>query len=186
MDDNHHIRFEKVYLDTYEQILGYAIRRCDCAQDAADVVAETFEIAWRRIEDLPAGGEARLWLYGVARNVLAGHRRGRLRHRSRHTTLDEDVVAFYARTAPSDERLEFTQVADVFRGLSDDDRELLSLVAWEGLDAAEIARVLGCSRNAVRIRLHRARKRFAHRLAAADLTFTPMTRTAQIPAGRPL
>ncbi|MBG0823278.1 hypothetical protein HS048_21335 [Planomonospora sp. ID91781] len=102
MDDNRQARFEKVYLDTYEQILGYAIRRCDCAQDAADVVAETFEIAWRRIEDLPVGDEARLWLYGVARNVVANHRRGRLRQRNRHTPLDEDVVALYTRTAPSD------------------------------------------------------------------------------------
>ncbi|WP_374058788.1 RNA polymerase sigma factor [Planomonospora sp. ID91781] len=74
----------------------------------------------------------------------------------------------------------------MFRELSDDDHELLSLVAWEGLDAAEIARVLGCSRNAVRIRLHRARKRFAHRLAAAGLTFTPTARNSQISAGRPL
>lgn len=64
-------RFEAVYRATYDQILGYAVRRCDSPEDAADVVAETFAIAWRRVERLPEGDEARLWLYGVARNFRA-------------------------------------------------------------------------------------------------------------------
>src|SRR5262249_4080049 len=50
--------------------------------------------------------------------------------------------------------------------LRDEERELLLLIAWEGLDAAGIAAVVGCSRNAARIRVHRARRRFARALAA--------------------
>lgn len=98
MDDDRKDRFEAVYTQTYEQILGYAMRRCDSPEDAADVVAETFAIAWRRMDALPAGAEARLWLYGVARNVLANHRRGQDRRRERHVALDADLADLYARS----------------------------------------------------------------------------------------
>jgi RNA polymerase sigma-70 factor (ECF subfamily) len=50
--------------------------------------------------------------------------------------------------------------------LSDDDQELLRLVAWEELGREEIALVLGISRTAVRVRLHRARRRLADEMAA--------------------
>jgi DNA-directed RNA polymerase specialized sigma24 family protein len=76
VDDDRRRRFEAVYAQTYEPILGYAMRRCDSPEDAADAVAETFAIAWRRVDALPPHAEARLWLYGIARNVLANQRRG--------------------------------------------------------------------------------------------------------------
>ena len=60
-------------------VLAYALRRAAGPEDAADVVAETFLIAWRRLSDIPAGAEARLWLYGVARHTLANQRRGERR-----------------------------------------------------------------------------------------------------------
>lgn len=161
-------RFEAVYRATYDQILGYAVRRCDSPEDAADVVAETFAIAWRRVERLPEGDEARLWLYGVARNVLANHRRGAVRRQNRSVQLDLDVADLYADTPEGS--VELGAIARTFRQLSDDDRELLSLVAWEGLDHGQIASVLDISRNAVRIRLHRARKRFSKALATAGIT----------------
>lgn len=173
-----------VYLDTYERILGYAMRRCDSPEDAADVVAETFEIAWRRVDDLPPGEQARLWLYGVARNVLANHRRGRIRRHIHQAALRENITDLYARTSPPGEEMEIRAIGRIFRDLSDDDRELLSLVAWEGLDAGEIALVLGRSRNAVRVRLHRARKRFSSGLAEAGIEFTPMNRAARVSTWR--
>ncbi len=168
MDEERTARFEAVYTDTYEQILGYATRRCDTAEDAADVVAETFVIAWRKIDALPSGTESRLWLYGVARNVLANHRRGLVRRRSRQVELDTDIADLYAYSPEGS--VELGAIARTFRELSDDDRELLSLVAWEGLDHGEIARVLDCSRNAVRVRLHRARRRFSKALATAGVS----------------
>ncbi|MFI7444835.1 RNA polymerase sigma factor [Nonomuraea indica] len=166
MDDDRKTRFEAVYAQTYEQILGYAVRRCDAPEDAADVVAETFAIAWRRVDALPPGEQARLWLYGVARNVLANHRRGAARTRS--AVLEADVADLYSHTP--DSAIELSAIAVAFRRLPEADRELLSLVAWEGLDAGQIARVLGCSRNAARIRLYRARRRFSKALAGAGVT----------------
>ncbi|MFG3442364.1 RNA polymerase sigma factor [Nonomuraea sp. NPDC047897] len=165
MDDDRKTRFEAVYAQTYEQILGYAVRRCDSPEDAADVVAETFAIAWRRVDALPQGEQARLWLYGVARNVLANHRRGTARRRP--AALGDDVADLYARTP--DSAIEVGAIALAFRELPEADRELLSLVAWEGLDAGRIAHVLGCSRNAARIRLYRARRRFSKALAGAGV-----------------
>jgi RNA polymerase sigma-70 factor (ECF subfamily) len=53
--------------------------------------------------------------------------------------------------------------------LPDRDRELLMLVAWEGLEPAQLARVLGVSRGTANVRLHRARRRLAAALAADHL-----------------
>jgi RNA polymerase sigma-70 factor (ECF subfamily) len=166
------LRFEAVYAETYEQILGYVVRRCPSSEDAADVVAETYATAWRRIDALPHGEEARLWLYGVARKTLANHRRGQARRQRRSgessvAELNVDIADLYSRTPES--TVELGTIARTFRELRDDDRELLSLVAWEGLDHAQIAMVMGVSRNAVRIRLHRARKRFSQALTGAGV-----------------
>jgi DNA-directed RNA polymerase specialized sigma24 family protein len=80
-----HGRFVEIYEHAYRPVLGYVLRRCRDPDDAADVVAETFTTAWRRIEEVPQGDEATLWLYGVARRTLANHRRGERR-------LDQDLL----------------------------------------------------------------------------------------------
>lgn len=164
--------FEALYTATFAHLLGYALRRCGDVEDAADVVAETFAIAWRRIDTVPPGDGARLWLYGVARNVLANHRRGLTRRRELSAALAAEVAEVYERSAEESagESAEFAAIGRAFRGLPEDDRELLALVAWEGLDHGQIAKVLGCSRNAVRIRLYRARRRLARTLAAVGVS----------------
>ncbi|MFD1540590.1 RNA polymerase sigma factor [Nonomuraea guangzhouensis] len=162
MDDQHRARFEAVYRGTYEQMLGYALRRCASAEDAADVVAETYMIAWRRVSELPDGEAARMWLYGVARKVLANHHRGERRRAAWH----EAFVAEARRLqSVADRSPESEAVAEVIAQLSEADREVLILALWEDLDPGRIAEVLGCSRNAVRIRLYRARRRFARALS---------------------
>ncbi|MCC5580474.1 sigma-70 family RNA polymerase sigma factor [Microtetraspora sp. AC03309] len=164
-----HGRFVEIYEHAYEPILGYVLRRCRDPEDAADVVAETFTIAWRRVEELPDGDEARLWLYGVARRVLANHRRGELRREQRTEALREHLASLSLLAHARSPEEDFSPVGRVFRTLSDGDRELLSLAAWERLDTGQLATTLGISRNAVRIRLHRARKRFARGLAMAGI-----------------
>ncbi|MEU8798134.1 sigma-70 family RNA polymerase sigma factor [Spirillospora sp. NPDC048819] len=172
-------RFEAMYTATYEPILGYVLRRCPSPDDAADVVAETFTIAWRRLEEIPPGGRARLWLYGVARRVLANHWRGEAQRRRRTTSLRHDLRDEIAAVGVEDP-VEASAIADAFRGLSDDDRELLGLVAWEGLDHSAVAAVLGCSAGAARVRLHRARKRFSRALRAAQSDVIPVATTRPI------
>jgi RNA polymerase sigma-70 factor (ECF subfamily) len=151
-------RFEQVYNDNYDLILGYAMRRTT-DEEAADVVAETFLIAWRRLSDVPSGDSARLWLYGTARRVLANRRRSdrrRMRLAARLRATAETTVEPKLASGGT--------VAAAFARVPASQRELLALVAWEELDSPEIAAVLGCSTNAARIRLHRARRRFAHEL----------------------
>ena len=154
-------RFERLYAAHGRAVLAYAVRRVPDAEDAADVVADTFLVAWRRLDGVPAGEEARLWLYGVARRVLANQqrserRRGRLAERLRRelpAALDADGP-----TAP-----EIGGVLAALGRLGPEDQEVLRLSGWEELTPGEIATVLGISGVAARSRLHRAR----HRLRAA-------------------
>ena len=155
-------RFEVVYAAHRGPVLGYVLRRTGNPDDAADVIAETFLTAWRRLDEIPRDPQTRLWLYGVARRVLANHHRGERRRSALADRLRADLAFGYH---PPEFDGEQAQITEAFRGLPAADRELLALTAWEGLDYGQIAVVLGCSRNAVRIRLFRARKRFASDLA---------------------
>ena len=74
--DRRRERFEEVFGAHRDAVLGYLRRRTDSGHDAADLLADTFLVAWRRLDDLPPGNQTRPWLYGVARRVLANHRRG--------------------------------------------------------------------------------------------------------------
>jgi DNA-directed RNA polymerase specialized sigma24 family protein len=81
--DRQERRFHQLYQVNYRPILAYAVRRVVPADDAGDVFAEVFTTAWRRLADIPSPPSDRLWLYGVARRVIAGRRRsaGRPHHR---------------------------------------------------------------------------------------------------------
>ncbi|WP_432862053.1 RNA polymerase sigma factor [Microbispora rosea] len=161
-------RFEEIYMAHYADLLGYVRRRTESPEDAADALAETFATAWRRIADVPPGPSARLWLYGVARRVLANGRRAA----TRRSALVERLGAELGQWDEHDwtpDREDLDAVRAAFRRLGPDDREVLALVSWEGLGSAEIATVLGCSRGAARLRLHRARKRLAGELSSAGV-----------------
>jgi RNA polymerase sigma factor (sigma-70 family) len=150
-------RFEAVYRELYEPICGYALRRVREPEDAAEVIAETFATLWRRFDRCPAGEELRPWLFGVARRVLANQRRGERRRSALSERLAVNIDPAALEGARTDEPS--STLAGAFASLSESDRELLSLVAWEGLTRDELSVALGTSRAAVRLRLHRARKR---------------------------
>ena len=154
-------RISDLYRDHAREILGYALRRSAHTDDAADVVAETFLIAWRRLGELPLGEEARLWLYGTARRVLANQDRG-ARRRDR---LAERLRDELRRQLPPQNTQEGSGLLEALEALGEADRELLMLIGWEELTPAQAARVLGISALAARSRLHRARRRLSARLA---------------------
>jgi RNA polymerase sigma-70 factor (ECF subfamily) len=149
-------RFEELFTCHHDDVLRYFARRLDIRADAADLVAETFLIAWRRLDGVP-DGQILPWLYGVARRVLSNHRRGETRRHGLADRLRDDLRTVVPDPEPA--AVEVQHAAEVFRQLSDTDRELLSLVAWEGLGTSQLAAALGCSRNAAMVRLHRARRR---------------------------
>jgi RNA polymerase sigma factor (sigma-70 family) len=160
-------RFEAIYACHHDPVLAYLLRRARNSDDAADALAETFLAAWRRLDDMPDEERARLWLFGVARQVLANQRRGEQRRSALSARLRDELTEAAVLTGRRDWS---PAVSAAFDSLPEHDRELLGLAAWEGLNPGEIAVTLGCSRNAARIRLHRARQRFARELERRDET----------------
>lgn len=149
-------RFRWLYAEHGRAVLAYAVRRSIDAADAADVVADTFLVAWRRLADVPAGDEARLWLYGVARRTLANQRRAeRRRERLAERLRRELPTALAAATVTPTGGA----VIAALGLLAESDREVLLHAAWEHLEPAEIAAILGITKTAARSRLHRARAR---------------------------
>jgi RNA polymerase sigma factor (sigma-70 family) len=151
-------RFRQVYAASFEALLAYAIRRVEQPEDASDIVAETFLVAWRRGADLPPGDEATLWLYGVARRVLANHHRGGARRERLGERLRQRITSLIS-ADPGHEVPQRLVVRAALARLPEIDREVLMLTAWEGLQPREVAEVLGLSAGAVRTRLSRARAR---------------------------
>jgi RNA polymerase sigma-70 factor (ECF subfamily) len=169
-------RFSGLFERTHQPLLTYALRRVADRADAADVVADTFLVAWRRLDDIPVDHE-RAWLFGVARRVLANHRRGA---RRRHAVADRLRLELSAAPPPATTPPAQTLLGLALDQLTEADRELLHLVAWEELGSEEIAVVLGISGGAVRVRLHRARQRLQAALDALhaldpDTVPTPTT-----------
>ncbi|MDE3724059.1 RNA polymerase sigma factor [Nocardiopsis sp. N85] len=165
--EEHVARFEELYEATFRDVLGYLLRRTQDPEGAADLVAEVFTAVWSRIDDVPSGEEARPWMFGVARNVLANHRRGDRRRSALAMRLRAELAGVTV-SPPSPEH-GMGEIGRVFRSLSEQDREVLTLAGWERLDAGRIAVVLGCARGTARVRLHRARSRFAKALRGADI-----------------
>jgi RNA polymerase sigma factor (sigma-70 family) len=146
-------RFEQIY-EQYRAAVQAYVRRRAPEQLVEDVVADTFLVCLRRLDRVPP--EPLPWLYAVARKTLANERR----RRARQTPTDVLV-----QTEP--EPVGDGALAAAFARLSERDREVLRLVAWEGLSLGEAAVVLGCSAVACRVRFHRAKRRLADRLEGA-------------------
>jgi RNA polymerase sigma factor (sigma-70 family) len=170
--------FRALYAEHGRAILAYAVRRVRDPQDAADAVADTFLVAWRRLDDIPHGAEGRLWLYGVARRMLANQARSDRRRERLAERLRHELPAAVAAVAPPVTGAE-SALLDALRELDDGDREILLLAGWELLRTAEIATVLGISGVAARARLHRARRRLRARLNHVP---TPVAAVAHHPS----
>jgi RNA polymerase sigma-70 factor (ECF subfamily) len=170
-------RFDALFTAHQRQVLAYALRRTRTPADAEDVAAETFTIAWRKLDAIPVE-EPLPWLYAVARRVLANHRRGLSRRERLAALLRVEDVATPLHAGEDRDTPAFVALGS----LSPADQEILRLVAWEELGNQAIAAVLGITPNAVAIRLHRARSRFAHALdresTNEDLKYPDASRTS--------
>jgi len=154
-------RFEALFRQNADTVLSYATRRSD-PDTAQEVVAETFAVAWRRLDVVP--DPAIGWLLGVARKVLANQRRSRARAESLTLRIVSGSVASADDPAEVvDARLSVQAAID---RLLPAEREVLELLAWEGLSPAQAAEALGCSRAAIAVRMHRARRRLLRLLGA--------------------
>jgi RNA polymerase sigma-70 factor (ECF subfamily) len=164
-------RFTGLYERHYRSIWTYVVRRIPAGTDPGDVVAEVFATTWRRLDGVPTEPDTVLWLYATARRMVANHTRSsrrRLLLWGRLTGLrDNQEAGGVAGADPAGEhagdRAEVLRALDRLRPA---EREAIRLAIWEDLSVADIAQVLGCSPNAVSLRLRRARETLRFELAS--------------------
>lgn len=159
---------EQSFLDAYRshhsRVLAYLRRRTDDGQ-ARELADEVFLVAWRRRTQAPTTDLP--WLLTTARMLLQNSRRTG----ARNSALEQECAQLARRSAepdPSDAVLERLAVLSALASLSPPDREVLMLVAWDGLDHRRTAEVLGVTAATTAVRLFRARRRLAAALAAGD------------------
>jgi RNA polymerase sigma-70 factor (ECF subfamily) len=158
-------RFSVLYEDSYGAIHAYACRRA--GREAADeIAAETFLVAWRKFDAMPA--EPLPWLYGVARNVLLRYHSEQARRQRVWAALERERSWSALRSQDGDD----PGLREAWEQLSAMDREVLALVGWEQLSVADAACALGCSAPVFSVRLYRARRRLERLLAAAGAPST--------------
>lgn len=181
--------FDDLYDATFEQVLAYCRRRTRSLDDAEDAAAETYLVAWRKLDDATTAGSPLFWLYAVARKVTANQRRGQDRV---GRLIDRLGRVLDHRSVPGSDDLVLTaadaaDVAAALEILSPMDREIIWLVAFERLSYAEAGVVVGLSEAAVRSRLFRARQRLRGRLVETrcDDSTVPDTFTDEAPTRRP-
>jgi RNA polymerase sigma-70 factor (ECF subfamily) len=152
--------FRSLYRQHYRRVCAYLALRADSDQ-VEDLAAETFLIAWRRQDEMPA--HVLPWLLNTAGKVLANQRRAGERRRALRLpalepgSVEDDLARLVQRRA----------LAVALAALEDGHRELLLLRHWDGLAPREIAVVLEECPVAVRARLHRATRRLRHELTEA-------------------
>jgi RNA polymerase sigma-70 factor (ECF subfamily) len=174
-------QFSEFYSRHYEAVLCYAMRRCD-PETARDVAADTFLVAWRRRTAVPAGpGQEEPWLYGVARRVLANTQRSQRRAQRLAAKLGRDGQAAFA-PDPASIFAENARLKHALASLTAKDQEALMLIGWEDLDLAGAALAMGCTRAAMAVRLHRARRRLEEALGGAEWEIRKAPVTRQLPS----
>ncbi|MEU4406087.1 RNA polymerase sigma factor [Streptosporangium sp. NPDC023963] len=157
-----HERFTALYNTYQARVYGYAASRAG-HQLAEEVVSETFLVAWRRLDGIPDHAQLP-WLLRVARNIL----RDNFRRAARREALEAELRT-WVEEAVADVGEHATERVAVLRalaGLSEADKELLTLTAWHGLSTVEAAKVLGCTKAVFFVRLHRARRRLRSAIEA--------------------
>ncbi|KPM50480.1 RNA polymerase [Frankia sp. R43] len=169
--------FEALFREHCGAVLRFAQRRLESDEAAWDVVSETFLAAWRHWQRRPAASdEIRAWLYGIAGNVVRNQRRAGIRR----LRLEVRMVGFGLATDPTaltgediaDEAVRRDVAWQALERLSPEDREILQLAGWEGLDLHGLSVALAVSAATAKVRLHRARRRLEAALAEAASTPT--------------
>ena len=165
-------RFRRLFAEYEAPMRRYCHRRLG-SESAEDAVAEIFVVAWRNIDSLPDGDAQRLWLYGVARNIVRNFERG-ARRRQRLAARAGGMKEPPTRTPESVlmRRAEDQMVIDALALLNPDDRELLRLRVWEEFAREDLAAVFGISIEAIDMRLSRAKKKMAKALRRVGYSAT--------------
>ena len=149
---------EALFREHAQAVLGYAIRRGAQPEDAGEILSEVMLVAWRKLDAIPQGREARFWMLATARLVRANQARSERRRTRLGRRLQFELESVPAPNDGPDEGLR-DLVRNAMRVLPEGDREVLLLATWEELRPTEIAQVLSIPPETARTRLHRARAR---------------------------
>lgn len=135
--------------------------------EAADLLSETMATAWRRLDVMPDDStQARMWLFGIARNVLANAERAA----QRQWKLADKLRAHLTTAAPPEDDLRTMEVRDAVTRLAPELRELIGLVHWDGFSIADAADIIGIPASTARTRYQTARQQLAQSLTSVDPT----------------
>jgi RNA polymerase sigma-70 factor, ECF subfamily len=159
-------RFEHCFREHYAQVLAFSMRRVSAREVAEDVAADTFAVAWRRRDRIP--DPALPWLYAIAAHVIANQYRSAHRRHNLDARLVHEYGAAAAESDPAESLDRRNAFSAAFALLDEPEREVLRLIAWDGLGTRDAAQAFGCSPGAFRVRLHRARRKLAKQLEAAE------------------
>lgn len=153
--------FESALRPHLRDLLAYFARRVQPQEDAADCLSETLLVLWRRADELPTETDAlRAWTFGIAKGVLANQRRGAVRQNQLAERLRGEIAVHRPHSEGEDSRAMFTALAN----LRTTDRELVTLIIWDGFGVAEAGALLGLSPGAARARYSRARSQLRRQL----------------------
>lgn len=129
--------------------------------EAADLLSETMATAWRRIDAMPDDStQARMWLFGIARNVLANAERAA----QRRWKLADKLRAHLTTAMPPDDDQRTIEVRDAVSRLTPELRELVGLIHWDGFSISDAAGIIGIPASTARTRYQVARKQLARSL----------------------
>jgi len=151
--------FRTSFEEHYRSVARYVRTRGHGSADAEDLIAATFEVAWKRMDKVPEGREALPWLLGIARNLSRNAQRKSKRETSFVNQLSTVTVPWAE--MPIEDRAASAEVMAALAQLRPLDRDLILLVAWDELTPAEAGEVLGLRPVTARSRLHRARQRMS-------------------------
>lgn len=166
-------RLTRLWVANHEDVTRFVARRLSAAH-VDDAVSETFLVAWRRLDDVPQ--DARPWLFGVARNVVAT----RTRSEGRWHALGVRLARQPVEVSPSadDVAIDRLELEQAWRRLTAGEREVIALVAWDGLTNEQAAKVLGIRATTFSVRLTRARR---HLVEVLDVLAQRRPATSQLP-----
>ncbi|WP_372488180.1 RNA polymerase sigma factor [Cryobacterium zhongshanensis] len=150
--DDYEQQFLSVAGEIGPELLRYFQRRVGA--DAADLVAEVMVTVWRKRAQLPADHEqARMWCFGITRNLLRNYARGERRRGELGSALRATLVG----TEVELDAEEVVAIRELIDQLEPDLAEVVTLLHWEGFNLAEIGRLQGVPAATVRARYRRAR-----------------------------
>lgn len=158
-------RFEVGIKNSEGDLFRYFLRRISNPADAAEAYGELLITAWKLHRKMPPDAiEARMWLFGVAQNVLRSTRRNSARHSAAVQRFADELRTTPA--PPPDEK--GIELRDAIASLSASEAELVRLIYWDGFKSHEAAAILGINPSTVRSRMTKAKAQLRALLSPAQ------------------